>query len=276
MTDDRPVDGLLRILELERIDRDIFRNTNPGNEGGRIFGGQVASLALRAAAATVTVQPEQRVHSLHAYFLRPGRYGTPITCVVDRIRDGTSFTTRRVVCLQDGEAILNLDASFHKEEPGGDFELPFPAWVSRDQSPDDLPREARPAWRSGNRPVDTRAVDPPPSSRAARAVWMRAMDRLPDDPVVHACAITYLSDMGPTRAVRRRVGQEGPSSMSASLDHCVWFHRSVRADEWLFYELETVAAGGARGVARGSVWTRDGRLVVSVTQEALVRPPRSM
>ena len=265
-------DGLQRLidlLDLEAIDRDIYRGSNPGEGNGRVFGGQVASQALRAAAATV--EAEHHVNSLHAYFLRPGRFGMPIIYTVDRIRDGSSFTTRRVVALQQGEAILNLDASFHKNEVGGEYQLPSP--VADAPPPESIERNAHGWIGQHRRPIDMRDVNPTVSPLATRAHWVRADGTLPDDPVLHACVLTYFSDSGPVGAARRPLGGRWDNRMmTASLDHCLWFHRAVRADEWLFYELEAVACGGARGLARGEMWTQDGRLAVTVSQESLLRP----
>jgi acyl-CoA thioesterase II len=257
-----PAQHLLHLLDLERIDRDIFRAPNPGSGGGRVFGGQVASQALRAAAATVDVDHD--VNSLHAYFLRPGRFGLPITCTVDRIRDGSSFTTRRDVALQDGEAILNLDASFHRDETGFDDQLPSPigGYPPADSLPFDASREG--AHRTA---VDFRQV---PGEIGTR--WVRTNGALPDDPIVHACAIAYFSDFGPVRTARRRTGAADGSLMAASLDHCVWFHRRCRADGWLLYRLESLLVAGARGISRGELWTSDGLLAASVAQEVLLRP----
>ena len=268
------LERLLALLDLEKIDRDLYRGTNPPAGGGRVFGGQVASQALMAASNTVDV--DHRVNSLHAYFLRPGRPGMPIIYTVDRIRDGSSFTTRRVVAVQDGEAIFNLDASFHKDEPGGEYQLPSPLAAVPD--PETLERESHRWARAHRRPTDVRDVEPP-SPLATRAHWMKADGVLPDDPVVHACVITYLSDSGPVGAARRPIRESDGDGgwdrmMTASLDHCLWFHRPARADEWLFYELEAVACTNARGLARGEIWARDGRLVATVAQEALLRPRR--
>ncbi|HEX7167050.1 MAG TPA: acyl-CoA thioesterase domain-containing protein [Acidimicrobiales bacterium] len=266
------LERLVRLLDLEQVDRDIFRGANRRDDApGRVFGGQVASQALRAAAATVDAA--HRVNSLHAYFLRPGRHGSPIVYTVDRIRDGSSFTTRRVVAVQQGEPILNLDASFHKDEPGHEFQLPSP--VADAPPPETLERN-RHQHGPHQRPIDMRDVVPPVSPLATRAHWVRADGALPDDPVLHACVVTYFSDSGPVGAARRAIGgwerDGGPRMMTASLDHCLWFHRPVRADEWLYYELEAVACTNARGLARGEMWTQDGTLAVTVTQESLLRP----
>ena len=265
------LDRLLALLDLETIDRNLYRGANPGmpNGGpGRVFGGQVASQALMAASNTVDV--EHRVNSLHAYFLRPGRPGMPIIYSIDRIRDGKSFTTRRVVALQDGEAIFNLDASFHKEEPGGEFELAAP--LANVPAPEDLPPHEHGFGMMHRRPIETRELESGPTPTSTRAMWVRADGTLPDDFALHACVLTYMSDSGPVGAARRPVLGQYPSWMGASLDHTMWFHRPVRADEWLLYDLEAVACSNARGLARGTMWTRDGHLGVSITQEALIRP----
>jgi acyl-CoA thioesterase II len=277
VTTDSPgaVSSLVAMLDLERVDRDIFRGPNPGDGGRRLFGGQVASQALRAAASTV--EPEHHVNSLHAYFLRPGVYGTPVVYTVDRIRDGRSFSTRRVVALQDGEAILNLDASFHAEEEGGEFQLTSP--LDDVPGPESLTRDVN---RRGphQRPVDSRSIELPGDPDESRTRWVKTLGELPDDPILHACAITYMSDSGPVGVARRAIG--GPEDggwratmMTASLDHCLWFHRRVRADEWLFYRLEAVVCGRGRGLSRGQMWTPAGDVAVTVTQEALLRWRRS-
>lgn len=270
-----PVDALLSLLDLERIDRDIFRGANRGAVGapGRVFGGQVAAQALRAATLTVTTEGHL-VNSLHSYFLRPGRHGIPITYTVDRIRDGSSFTTRRVVALQDGEAILNLDASFHRSEPGSEWQLPFDVGDAAPPQDGRVPPPQGPTGRPSpqRRGFEMREVE---VEGASRALWVRSAGPVPDDPALHACIVTFMSDMGPVGAVRRRTGGWGPQGgMSASLDHCLWFHRPPRADQWLLYRLEAIAAAGARGVARGEIWTADGTLLVSVLQEVLARPPK--
>ena len=265
------LERLLALLDLETIDRNLYRGANPGmpnGGGGRVFGGQVASQALMAASNTVDV--EHRVNSLHAYFLRPGRPGMPIIYSIDRIRDGKSFTTRRVVAVQDGEAIFNLDASFHKEEPGGEFELAAP--LANVPRPEDLPPHEHGFGMMHRRPIETRELESGPTPTSTRAMWVRADGKLPDDFALQACVLTYMSDSGPVGAARRPVLGQYPSWMGASLDHTMWFHRPVRADEWLLYDLEAVACSNARGLARGTMWTQDGHLGVSITQEALIRP----
>ena len=266
------MDRLARLLDLEQIERDVFRAPNPGAEGGRLFGGQVASQALRAAQ--LTVEAEHHAHSVHSFFLRPGRYGVPILLRVDRIRDGRSFSTRRVVAWQKGEAIFNLDASFHGVEAGPEFALPSPSETPR---PDEIERADR--WGSHHDPIDSRKVDL--GDAPARRVWFKAVQPLPDDPATHACVITYATDMGPMGAVRRAYASVSDGElgfggmMGASLDHVLWFHRPARADEWLLYDIEAVATSGARGLARGTLHTADGALVASVAQEVLLRTAKS-
>jgi acyl-CoA thioesterase II len=236
-----------------------------GGGSARLFGGQVASQALMAAVCTV--EADHHVNSLHAYFLRPGRYGVPIDYVVDRIRDGSSFTTRRVVARQGGDAILNLDASFHRDEPGEEHTPPSP--VPTAGVPEEADDPPDPPWGRG-RPVEVRHVrDAPPG---VRSVWVRVPGKLPDDPGLHACMLTFLSDMGPVGVVSGTLATPRGSRMMASLDHCMWFHHPARADEWLLYQLEAVATARARGVARGTLWTQGGLLVASLVQEVLARP----
>jgi acyl-CoA thioesterase II len=259
------------LFDLERIDPNLFRARATADREGRLFGGQIASQALRAAATTI--EADHHVNSLHAYFLRPGRHGIPVVFTVDRIRDGSSFTTRRVVASQDGEAILNLDASFHGEEDGGGFQPDSP--IDAVPPPESVEPDQR-RRASHHLFLDSRTVVIDGDSPTARTRWMRWSDDLPDDPVVHACAIAFFSDTGPLGATRSAIGGEVGDGwerrmMTASLDHCVWFHRPVRADEWLLYRLDALVAGGARGLARGEIWTRDGQLAVSVTQEGLLR-----
>jgi acyl-CoA thioesterase II len=277
-----PIREVLAALEVrpDPAGGDVFVGDPSGEGGARVFGGQVVAQALRAAAATVEVA--HLVNSLHAYFVRPGRYNEPIRYAVDRVRDGRSFTTRRVAALQGGEVILDLHASFHAAEPGRSFQPPSP--VGEVVPPDAGETMPRPPW-ARRRPLDMRwAASPDP---ATRGVWVRAPTRLPDDPTVHACLVAFLSDMGPVGVVRAAVDEDdrrpGPwrgfpspdgrqTMMMASLDHCMWFHRPVRADEWLLYELSPVAAAGARGVARGAIWTASGDLGVTLVQEVLARP----
>ena len=280
------VDALVKVLELEPIEVNIFRGTSPDVDVQRVFGGQVAGQAL--VAASRTVEPDRRVHSLHAYFLRPGDPAVPILYEVDRIRDGRSFTTRRVVAIQHGKAIFNLSASFHVEEAGYDHAAPMPEGVPAPESLPDFGTRWRPIlgstpeglrWLERPRPIDTRHVDLPASPERGpmppfNNVWLRADGVLPDDPVLHACVVTYASDMTLLDTTLFPHGRSftQPDVMMASLDHAMWFHRPFRADDWLLYDQDTPAASGGRGLARGLFFDRHGATVASVVQEGLIRP----
>jgi acyl-CoA thioesterase II len=280
MGDQRALDDLVALLDLEAIEVNMFRGVSPDENRQRVFGGQVAAQALMAAARTVEVGS---VHSLHSYFLRPGDPMVPILYEVDRIRDGRSFTTRRVVAIQHGKAIFNLAASFHVDEPGLDHQIQMPEAPDPESLPDMRTRMAPWAEQMGDwferpRPIDTRHVDfvppgsndpQPPTSR----VWMRADGALPDDPLLHTCVLTYLSDMTllDTTLLPHGLGGWGNEIMMASLDHAMWFHRPFRADEWMLYAQDTPSTSRALGLGRGSIFTHDGRLAVSVVQEGLIR-----
>jgi acyl-CoA thioesterase-2 len=275
------LDDLVALLDLEAIEVNMFRGVSPQEKRQRVFGGQVAGQALVAAARTV--DEAYVVHSLHAYFLRPGDVTVPILYEVDRIRDGRSFTTRRVVAIQHGRAIFNLSASFHLREDGFDHQAPMPTGLPEPESiPDFRTRMAPWAEKMGDwyhrpRPIDMRAIDfVPPGSTEPRPprqrVWFRADGTLPDDPVLHTCVVTYASDMTLLDTTLLPHGKQwGDDLMMASLDHAMWFHRPFRADEWLLYDQDTPSASGARGLARGMIFTHDGRLAVSVVQEGLIR-----
>ena len=275
------LDELVKLLDLEPIEVNIFRGLSPDEDRQRVFGGQVAGQALVAAARTV--EPSRHVHSLHAYFLRPGDPNVPILYDVDRIRDGRSFTTRRVVAIQHGRAIFNLAASFHLDEPGLDHEFPMPDAPDPESLPDFKERMAPYRDRLGDwydrpRAIDTRHVDwqgpghtePRPPRQQ---VWLRADGTLPDDPMLHTCVLTYASDMTllDTTLLPHGSSFEQGGIMMASLDHAMWFHRPFRADDWLLYDQDTPSTSGGRGLGRGLIYTRDGRLVVSVVQEGLIR-----
>lgn len=264
------------VLAVEPHGTDMFRGVSPGDwPGGRVFGGLVAAQALWAAASTV--EQSQRPHSLHAYFMRPGRLGVPIDHTVERSRDGRSFTTRHVVSSQKGEAIFTLSASFHRAEPGPEYQLPMAVDVP---APEDLDPPSWPFAGAGAVSfLDMREVGPTPPEpdgtyRSTRRVWLRA-GALGDDPVLHACALTFMSDMGVVMAARPpRQGTSWEAMMPASLDHAVWFHRPTRADGWLLYDLHALANHGARGLVRGVLHEQTGTLVASVAQEVLIRPLR--
>jgi acyl-CoA thioesterase-2 len=277
------LDDLVRLLDLEAIEVNIFRGASTDEDRQRVFGGQVAGQALVAAARTID-DPGRMVHSLHAYFLRPGDPVTPILYEVDRIRDGRSFATRRVVAIQHGRAIFNLQASFHNEEHGPDHQLQMPAGLpDPDTLPDFRTRMAPYAdqigdWYDKPRPIDLRYASGDPMLRKGnpsetQQVWLRANGRLPDDPVLHACVVTYASDMTllDTTVLPFGLDWNSPGVQMASLDHAMWFHRPFRADEWLLYDQTALSTSSARGLAGGQIFTADGRLAISVVQEGLAR-----
>jgi acyl-CoA thioesterase-2 len=280
------LEELVQQLALERIEANLFRGQSQDPGWGAVFGGQVLGQALSAAVQTV---PEpRRVHSLHAYFLRSGDVTKPIVYDVDRIRDGGSFTTRRVVAIQNGEPIFNMAASFQADEPGFDHhdempEAPDPltektererALPYADRLPKalservfaDRPFELRPVGND-NDPFD----DTPKTPRCM--VWLKAVGRLPDDPSLHHYLLAYASDHSLIATALRPHGVSWltPGMQVASLDHVMWFHRPFRVDEWLLYVLDSPSAHGGRGLARGRVFSQDGKLVASVMQEGLVR-----
>ncbi|MBB1245711.1 acyl-CoA thioesterase II [Streptomyces durbertensis] len=290
------LDSLLDLLDLERIEQDIFRGVSRPSLVPRVFGGQVAAQALVAAGRTV---PEDRpAHSLHAYFLRAGDPGAPIVYTVDRIRDGRSFTTRRVVAVQHGQPIFHLSASFQTYEEGLEHQEPMPPAPDPRTLPDAeemLPKYARlfgdpevPRRMSEARAaVDLRYVNEPPYAAAVSGpseprsqVWFRTNGRLDgerDQPMLHICLATYVSDMTLLDSVLLAHGRGGwavGDVVGASLDHAMWFHRPFRADEWLLYDQESPTAQGGRGLGKGRIFTEDGRLAVSVIQEGVVRVPR--
>lgn len=277
------LDDLVQLLDLEAIEVNLFRGRSPDESRQRVFGGQVAGQALVAAARTID-ESGRLVHSLHAYFLRPGDPNVPILYEVDRIRDGRSFSTRRVVAIQHGQAIFNLQASFHVAEPGPDHQLLMPEGIPAPEGlPDFMTRmepyaEQMGEWFDRPRPIDLRHIDGDPMSRkgnpsTTQRVWMRADGSLPDDPVLHACIVTYASDMTllDTTVLPFGLDWNSPGMQMASVDHAMWFHRPFRADDWLLYDQEAVSTSSARGMARGSIFTRDGLLAVSVVQEGLAR-----
>jgi acyl-CoA thioesterase-2 len=280
---------LIELLALERLEENLFRGQSQDLGWGRVFGGQVLGQALSAAVQTV---PEGRfAHSLHAYFLRPGAVDRPIVYDVDRIRDGGSFTTRRVVAIQNGKAILNMSASFQIMEDGFDHqstmpEAPGPDGIASEQElshrvADLIPEPMRERVLA-DRPIELRPVDPynplrPRPRGTDRKVWYRASDTLPDDPALHQYLLAYASDfqfMG-TSMQPHGVSWLTPGMQVASLDHSMWFHRPFRMDEWLLYDIESPSASGARGLVRGAFYTADGVLVASTAQEGLIRDRRA-
>lgn len=277
------VDGLVELLDLERIEVDIFRGVTRETPMQRVFGGQVAGQALVAAGRTV---PEDRhVHSLHSYFIRPGDPSVPIVYQVDRVRDGRSFTTRRTTAIQHGKAIFTLSASFQLDQPGIEHQPEMPAAPDPESLPTlderlaDAPEVAA-LFRLRPRPIDIRHVDEPPWQQRTRGprpglhrVWMRADGVLPDDPLLHVCVLTFASDLTLLDSVLLRHGLApgvDPISM-ASLDHAMWFQRRFRADEWFLYCTKSPGASGGRGLATGRFFARDGTHLVSVVQEGMIR-----
>jgi acyl-CoA thioesterase II len=279
----RVLDKLVARLDLERVEVNLFRGISPPESPPRVFGGQVAGQALVAAGRTV---PEDRaVHSLHAYFIRPGDPAIPIVYEVERVRDGRSFTTRRVLAVQHGKAIFSLSASFQLAQPGLEHTEPMPEGVPE---PDELPDMGTRIVELGvpvgsfqqlPRPLDIRYVGEPvwspgfqPTERPMR-VWMRADGALPDDKLLHVCLLTYASDLTLLNSVlaRHTIPLREAEINRASLDHAMWFHHNFRADEWFLSECYSPVASGARGLATGRFFTRDGRLIATTVQEGLVR-----
>ncbi len=271
-----PVETLLELFAFEETGEDHFRAVNlDRGYGDRVFGGEVAGQALRTATHTIDVP--HGLHSLHAYFVRPGKPGVPIDYSVERTRDGRSFTTRRVLALQGDEAIFEMSCSFHKHEEGLDYQL----GRSRDVTePEDSPSamELIPEEHRHRIPFELRELGPSEPDAdgwypSTRRVWLRIKRRLPDDPLLHACLLTFMSDMGAVMGAIAPVPESSSTKlMAASLDHAMWFHRPIRADEWVLYDLAAVSNYGARGLCRGTMHTAKGTLGISVAQEALLRP----
>ncbi|HWG03490.1 MAG TPA: acyl-CoA thioesterase II [Beijerinckiaceae bacterium] len=278
---------LVSLLDLERIETNIFRGRSPQVGWQRVFGGLVVSQALVAAARTVESRPP---HSLHGYFILPGDPSVPIVYEVDRIRDGKSFTTRRCVAVQHGRAIFSLSASFHAPEEGFDHQIAMPQVPPPESLTSEkellerfgalLPEPAR-LYFSRERPIELRPVDlrryipgaQPLPIEPVQHLWLRATGRLPDDPAIHRAVLAYMSDLtllDTALVVHQRTILDAGLQV-ASLDHALWFHRPFRADEWLLYAQESPTSIGARGLTCGSLFSRDGRLIASVMQEGLIR-----
>lgn len=291
------LDELVTLLALEQIEVNLFRGQSQNLGWGTVYGGQVLGQALSAAVQTVPA--ERHVHSLHGYFLRPGAVDKPIVYEVDRIRDGGSFTTRRVVAIQNGQAIFNLAASFQIAEPGFEHQdqmptVPEPLAVPTQQEvaaahleqlrqTDPAAAKARGqflrALALAERPFEMRPIEQPddpihPQPRpASRMSWLKATGTLPDDPALHRYLLAYASDFAflTTAMLPHGVSWLTPGMQVASLDHSMWFHEDVRVDEWLLHVVDSPKAHGGRGLVRGSVFTHDGRLVASTAQEGLIR-----
>ncbi|MEQ8858737.1 MAG: acyl-CoA thioesterase II [Pseudomonadales bacterium] len=282
---DRSINDLIGLLDLEEIEQNHYRAVSPSEGWQRVYGGQVIGQAL--VAASRTVPGDRHAHSLHGYFLRPGDTTIPILYTVDRIRDGRSFTTRRVVAVQHGRAIFNMSISFQVDEPGFSHQFDIPDAPAPESLLDE--RELRAQWTaklppeqaqmfSRERPIDVRPIDPvdifAPEPRPPRQMcWMKSRETLPDDPRLHQCVLAYLSDWSllDTATLPHAVSFLQDDMQMASLDHAMWFHRPFRADEWLLYVQDSPSASGARGMNRGLVFTREGVLVASAAQEGLMR-----
>jgi len=288
------LENLLATLDLEQLEQNLFRGNSPQVGWQRVFGGQVIGQAL--VAATRTVSDDRTAHSLHGYFIRPGDPSVPIIYDVDRYRDGKSFTTRRVVAIQHGNPIFSMAASFHLKEEGFDHQIDMPKVAM----PEDLPSEKQLLaqfqdmmpenmrhYFARQRPIELRPTEPERYLNPAhnetggqnvwQNVWIRAVQPLPDDPALHQCVLAYASDMTllDTSLVPHGRNLFDPDLMMASLDHALWFHRPFRADEWLLYAQDSPSTSGALGFNRGSIYTREGALVASVTQEGLIRTKRN-
>jgi acyl-CoA thioesterase II len=287
--DDEPLDVLLKLLDIERLEETLFRGLSPDTSVQRVFGGQVAGQALVAGGRTVDA--DRRVHSLHAYFLHAGDPSVPLVYQVDVTRDTRTMSTRRVTALQHGRAVFVLTASFMVPEEGFAHEDPMPDAPDPESLPtfeqrfapltDKFPDRRRPP-----RPIDLRYVHDPwaiaamqddaPPRDPDQQVWIRAAGSLPDDPLLHVCVLAYASDMTLLDSVLGPHGNElsDHALFVASLDHAMWFHSEFRSDDWLLYDQHSPWAGGARGLAMGRIYARDGRRVCTVVQEGLVRSLR--
>jgi acyl-CoA thioesterase-2 len=278
-------DEIVRMLELEEVVEDQYVGQSTDLGWGRLFGGHVLAQALSSASRTV---PQKwLVHSLHAYFLRSGAVDAPILYEVDRIRDGGSFTTRRVVARQRGEVIFNLSGSFHREEQGFEHQLPMPDVPGPDELrseldlrrevADKVPEAYRERWLR-ERPIETRPVEAtnylePEVREPVRHLWFRTCHSVPDDPALHRWLLAYASDFAllGTALLPHGVPFMGHGMQVASLDHAMWFHRDFKVDDWLLYAMDSPSASNAVGFNRGSIFNRDGALVASVAQEGLIR-----
>jgi len=280
----RALDQLLTILDIERLEENLFRGLSPQVGWQRVFGGQVIGQALVAANRTVN---GRLAHSLHAYFLRAGDPSVPIIYSVDRIRDGGSFTTRRVVAVQHGQAIFSMAASFHKEETGLEHQIKMPEVPPPESLPseaelkacliDRVPPQVKAYWER-ERPIEIRPVDlsrylTPGNHDPSQQVWIRATGELSNDQSLHQCVLAYASDFTllDTALIAHGRFVFDPKLILASLDHALWFHRKLRADEWLLYAQDSPISGGGRAFCRGMLFTRDGKLVASTAQEGLLR-----
>lgn len=275
---------LLDLLALEPVEVNIYRGLNRDIGTGRVFGGQVMAQAL--VAARRTVEQDRTAHSVHGYFILPGDLKAPIVYFVDRLRDGGSFSTRRVTAIQHGQAVFNMSASFHRKEDGLEHQSEMPDVPGPEGLPSELdlirgaadriPESVR-SVLTQDRPIDIRPVGINPFDTTPREpvrhMWLRAVGPMPDDVLAHQAVLAYASDYAllATAIQPHGLGIREPRLQAATLDHAIWFHRPCRIDDWLLYSMDSPAAAGARGFARGSVFTRDGKMVASVAQEGLIR-----
>jgi acyl-CoA thioesterase-2 len=287
----RLLQDLVNLLDLEVLEDNMFRGQSRDLGGKSVFGGQVISQALVAAGRTVE---ESMVHSLHAYFLRPGDMASPIIYEVDRVRDGRSFTARRVQAIQHGQPILSMIASFQRPEDGVEHQAAMPQvpppeglrsqhalaeeWIA---ARPDTPQRAQDAMLR-MLAIEFRPVQPwnplqPEITGLSQNLWFRASGELPDDPMLHRCVLAYASDFNLLSTALRPHAMSWlePNNAVASIDHALWFHRDVRADDWLLYAMDSPSAQGSRGLSRGLIYDRQGRLVASVVQENLMRRVKS-
>jgi acyl-CoA thioesterase-2 len=289
--DQEAVDGIVELLDLEPIEVNIFRGVSPDDNRQRVFGGQVAGQALVAAARTIDptedghLAPHARsVHSLHAYFLRAGDPEIPIIYEVERVRDGRSFSTRWVKAVQHGRTIFTLSASFCETESGMEHQVELqPSIPDPETLPDFAERMERHRAAVGDfvdqpRPIDIRYCEVSPFDRFEKLppiqnVWLRANGKLPEDPVLQVCVLTYASDLTllDTSLLAHGRNLATGDVFMASLDHAMWFHHPFRADEWLLFAQDSPVTSGGRGLGRGLVYDQSGRLVASAVQEGLVR-----
>ncbi|MXZ84198.1 MAG: acyl-CoA thioesterase II [Acidimicrobiia bacterium] len=274
------VDALIELLDLEPIEEDIFRGVSPQEDRQRVFGGQVAGQALVAATRTVE---NRSVHSLQAYFIRPGDVSAPLVYLVERVRDGRSFATRRVTAIQHGQPIFAMSASFHKQEEGFEHQTDLPTGIPDPEELEPFVWDGFPVDDQGRmiRPIELRYVTGSPAERGQNReprlqVWLRATGTLPENPVLHTCMFTYASDMTVLDTATKALPVRGNEIdiQAASLDHAMWFHRPLRMDDWIFLDQVSNSASNARGLAWGTAWNRTGELVASVVQEGLIRPLR--
>jgi acyl-CoA thioesterase II len=271
-TDASRLAELQNLLDLERIELNLFRAYHPRGRTGRLYGGQIMAQAMRAAISTV--DEDRPPHSLHGYFLRPGDPAVPALIDVERLRDGRSFTTRRVVVSQHGQAIFNMDVSFQRVEPGLTHQITMPALQPPPEAkiPAALKQEPFIAWRHEHKALLDDQPHPP-----RQHIWLRASGTLADDPILHLCLLVYESDNAllSTGRMPHRGSYVRSRLQMASLDHAMWFHQPAltawRADQWLLYALDSPSSSAARGYNRGMIFTEAGLLVASTMQEGLMR-----